>query len=159
MNKLIILSLLFTVIFAAPTTEDIVERLVYVFKGMAKTEVAECSQVIFNNKDTFVAVLNEALEQFNQGEDVQKILTNALSKVVVIDGFVAKCNLLGVSSVISKFQSESGLTEVVQTILENISSFYSYFSQVLPKMEKKEWNEAAEDVGHLATIATKFQVE
>ena len=159
MNKFIILSLLFTSIFAAATKDDIFERVVYVLKGMAKTEAAECAEVVLNNKDTFIAVAEEAVEKFNQGEDFDTILKNALFKVIGIDGFFTKCNLLTAYSVLNKFNTEDGLREIVQTVLDNFSLFYSYFSQVLPNMKAKEWNTAAENVGHFTSVATNFQVE
>ena len=159
MNKLIILSLLFTSIFAAVTKDDIFERVVYVLKGMAKSEVAECAEVVLNNKDTFISVFKEALEKFNEGEDFNLVFTNATIKILGIDGFSSKWNLIDLYSILMKFNSEDGLREIFQNVLDNFSLFYSYFSQVLPNIKVKEWNKAAENVGHLTSVATNYQVE
>ena len=138
--------------------DDIYAAVVALFKGMAETEEATCSQVLVNQKSRILEIVHEAIAEIESGTDASTALQNALVKLIGVDGLVRECNVLAMPAIITKVTSKDGLVEIFQTCIDNIDDIYSYGEQIKAAFDEKDYNAAAEAFGHILSIALDFQV-
>ncbi len=75
-----------------------------------------------------------------------------------IDGLVSECNVLAMPAIITKFTTKEGLVEIFQTLIDNIDEVYSYGEKIKEGIQNKDYNAAAEALGHILAIALDFHV-
>ena len=75
-----------------------------------------------------------------------------------VDGLVSECNVLAMPAIITKFTTEEGLVEIFQTCIDNIHEIYTYGEKIRDGIKNKDYNAAAEALGHILAIALDFHV-
>ena len=140
------------------TEDEIYSYVVSLFKGMAETEEATCSQVLVKQKDRILEIVHEAIDEINAGTDTSTALQNALIKLMGVDGLVSECNVLAMPAIITKVTSKEGLVDIFQTCIDNIDDIYSYGEDIKAAFDAEDYNAAAEAFGHILSIAIDFQV-
>ena len=160
MNKLGLFFLLLAAVSCLKDeqTDKIYSYVVSVFRGMAETEEATCAQVLENHKDEVLEIVLAAVEEVKQGTDVQQAVTNAVIKLMGVDGLVSECNVLAMPAIYTKVTSKDGLVEVFQALIDNIDEVYAYGEKAKDAVSDKDYNTAAEYLGHIISIALDFQV-
>ena len=164
MNKLGLILLLVTCVFSFQLKyreipeDDIYAAVVALFKGMAETEEAACSQVLINQKPKILEIVHEAIAEIEAGTDISTAMQNAVIKLMGVDGLISECNILAMPAIITKVTSKEGLVEIFQTCIDNIDEIYSYGEQIKAAFDEKDYNAAAEAFGHILSIALDFQV-
>ena len=138
--------------------DDIYAAVVALFKGMAETEEAACSQVLVNQKPKILEIVHEAIAEIEAGTDTSTAIQNAVIKLMGVDGLVSECNVLAMPAIITKVTSKDGLVDIFQTCIDNIDEIYSYGEQIKAAFDEKDYNAAAEAFGHILSIALDFQV-
>ena len=83
---------------------------------------------------------------------------NAVIKLMGVDGLVSECNVLAMPAIVTKVTSKDGLVEIFQTLIDNIDDVYSYGESIKAAFDAKDYNAAAEALGHILSIALDFQV-
>jgi len=162
MNKLGLILLLICSVFSFKLKEipedDIYAAVVALFKGMAETEEAACAQVLVNQKTRILEIVHETIDEINAGTDTNTAIQNAVIKLMGVDGLVSECNVLAMPAIITKVTSKDGLVDIFQTCIDNIDEIYSYGEQIKAAFDEKDYNAAAEALGHILSIAIDFQV-
>jgi len=138
--------------------DDIYAAVVALFKGMAETDEARCSGVLEKQKDKILEIVYAAIDEVKAGTDVQTAAQNAVIKLMGVDGLVSECNVLAMPAIITKVTSKDGLVEIFQTLIDNIDDVYSYGESIKAAFDAKDYNAAAEALGHILAIALDFQV-
>ena len=163
MNKFICILLLAVVSCAnlrlrEVPVDDIYAAVVALFKGMAETDEARCSGVLEKQKDKILEIVYAAIDEVKAGTDVQTAAQNAVIKLMGVDGLVSECNVLAMPAIVTKVTSKEGLVEIFQTLIDNIDDVYSYGESIKAAFDAKDYNAAAEALGHILAIALDFQV-
>ena len=160
MNKLGLFFLLLATVscLTDEQTDKIYSYVVSVFRGMAETEEATCAQVLENHKDQVLDIVLTAVEEVKGGKDVQQAISDAAIKLMSVDGLVSECNVLAMPAIYTKVTSKDGLVEIFQALIDNIDDVYSYGEKAKDAISDKDYNTAAEDAGHILSIALDFQV-
>jgi len=83
---------------------------------------------------------------------------NAVIKLMGVDGLVSECNVLAMPAIVTKVTSKDGLVEIFQTLIDNIDDVYSFGESIKAAFDAKDYNAAAEALGHILSIALDFQV-
>ena len=138
--------------------DDIYAAVVALFKGMAETEEAACSQVLVNQKSKILEIVHETIAEIEAGTETGTAIQNAVIKLMGVDGLVSECNVLAMPAIITKVTSKDGLVDIFQTCIDNIDEIYSYGEQIKAAFDEKDYNAAAEAFGHILSIAIDFQV-
>ena len=138
--------------------DDIYAAVVALFKGMAETDEARCSGVLEKQKDKILEIVYAAIDEVKAGTDVQTAAQNAVIKLMGVDGLVSECNVLAMPAIVTKVTSKDGLVEIFQTLIDNIDDVYSYGESIKAAFDEKDYNAAAEALGHILSIALDFQV-
>ena len=138
--------------------DDIYAAVVALFKGMAETEEATCSNVLVNQKAKILEIVYAAIDEVKAGTAIETAVQNAAIKLMGIDGLVSECNVLAMPAIINKFTTEEGLVEIFQTLIDNIHEVYTYGQQIKDGIQNKDYNAAAEAGGHILSIALDFHV-
>jgi len=125
---------------------------------MAETEEAACAQVLVNQKTRILEIVHETIDEINAGTDTNTAIQNAVIKLMGVDGLVSECNVLAMPAIITKVTSKDGLVDIFQTCIDNIDEIYSYGEQIKAAFDEKDYNAAAEALGHILSIAIDFQV-
>ena len=162
MNKFILVLLLATSCFSLNIREipedDIYAAVVAVFKGLAQTDDAVCAAILVREKTTIMDIFREAEAAIDAGEDPYTVAFEAAMKLIAIDGLVTECNVLGLSSVIAKFQSKDGLVEIFQAVIDNVDEIYSYGESIRAAVESGDYDAAFQSLGHILSIALDYKV-
>lgn len=140
------------------TEDEIYSYVVSLFKGMAETEEATCSEVLVKQKTRILEIVHEAIDEINAGTDTSTALQNALIKLMGVDGLVSECNVLAMPAIITKVTSKEGLVDIFQTCIDNIDDIYSFGEDIKAAFDAEDYNAAAEAFGHILSIAIDFQV-
>ena len=140
------------------TEDEIYSYVVSLFKGMAETEEAACSEVLVKQKTRILEIVHEAIDEINAGTDTSTALQNALIKLMGVDGLVSECNVLAMPAIITKVTSKEGLVDIFQTCIDNIDDIYSFGEDIKAAFDAEDYNAAAEAFGHILSIALDFQV-
>ena len=138
--------------------DDIYAAVVALFKGMAETEEASCAGVLVNQKDKILEIVYAAIDEVKAGTEVGTAVQNAVIKLMGVDGLVSECNVLAMPAIITKVTSKEGLVDIFQTLIDNIDQVYSYGENIKAAFDAKDYNAAAEALGHILSIALDFQV-
>ena len=138
--------------------DDIYAAVVALFKGLAETDAATCSQVLVNQKPKILEIVYAAIDEVKAGTPVETAVQNAAMKLMAVDGFVSECNVLAMPAIITKFTTEDGLVEIFQALIDNIHEVYSYGQKIKDGIQNKDYNAAAEAFGHILAIALDFHV-
>ena len=162
MNKFLVVFLLISVASSFKLREvpvdDIYAAVVALFKGMAETDAATCSQVLVNQKPKILEIVYAAIDEVKAGTAVETAIQNAAVKLMGVDGLVSECNVLAMPGIITKFTTEDGLVEIFQTLIDNIHEVFTYGEQIRDGIKNKDYNAAAEALGHSLAIALDFHV-
>lgn len=162
MNKFILVLLLATSCFSFKLREipedDIYAAVVALFRGLAETDEFACAGVLVNQKEAILKIVHEAADEIAAGEDTNTVIQNAVIKLMGVDGLVSECNVLAMPAIITKVTSKDGLVDIFQTCIDNIDEIYSYGEQIKAAFDEKDYNAAAEALGHILSIAIDFQV-
>lgn len=160
MNKLGLFFLLLAAVSCLndEPTDTYYSYAVSLFKGMAETEEATCAQVLVEHKEEVLEIVLAAIEEVKQGKDVQQAVSDAVIKLLAVDGFVSECNVLAMPAIYTKVTSKDGLVEVFQALIDNIDDVYAYGEKAKDAVSDKDYNTAAENFGHILSIALDFQV-
>ena len=162
MNKFLVVFLLISVASSFKLREvpvdDIYAAVVALFKGMAETDAATCSQVLVNQKPKILETVYAAIDEVKAGTAVETAIQNAAVKLMGVDGLVSECNVLAMPGIITKFTTEEGLVEIFQTLIDNIHEVFTYGEQIRDGIKNKDYNAAAEALGHILAIALDFHV-
>ena len=162
MNKFLVVFLLISVASSFKLREvpvdDIYAAVVALFKGMAETDAATCSQVLVNQKPKILEIVYAAIDEVKAGTAVETPIQNAAVKLMGVDGLVSECNVLAMPGIITKFTTEDGLVEIFQTLIDNIHEVFTYGEQIRDGIKNKDYNAAAEALGHILAIALDFHV-
>lgn len=140
------------------TEDEIYSYVVSLFKGMAETEEATCSEVLVKQKTRILEIVHEAIDEINAGTDTSTALQNALIKLMGVDGLVSECNVLAMPAIITKVTSKEGLVDIFQSCIDNIDDIYSFGEDIKAAFDAEDYNAAAEAFGHILSIAIDFQV-
>ena len=140
------------------TEDEIYSYVVSLFKGMAETEEATCSEVLVKQKTRILEIVHEAIDEINAGTDTSTALQNALIKLMGVDGLVSECNVLAMPAIITKVTSKEGLVDIFQTCIDNIDDIYSFGEDIKAAFDAEDYNAAAQAFGHILSIAIDFQV-
>ena len=138
--------------------DDIYAAVVALFKGMAETEEATCAGVLVKQKDKILEIVYAAIDEVKAGTEVGTAVQNAVIKLMGVDGLVSECNVLAMPAIITKVTSKEGLVDIFQTLIDNIDQVYSYGENIKAAFDAKDYNAAAEALGHILSIALDFQV-
>ena len=160
MNKLGLFFLLLATVscLTDEQTDKIYSYVVSVFRGMAETEEATCAQVLENHKDQVLDIVLTAVEEVKGGKDVQQAISDAVIKLLGVDGLVSECNVLAMPAIYTKVTSKDGLVEIFQALIDNIDDVYSYGEKAKDAVSDKDYNTAFEYLGHILSLALDFQV-
>ena len=162
MNKFLVVFLLISVASSFKLREvpvdDIYAAVVALFKGMAETDAATCSQVLVNQKPKILEIVYAAIDEVKAGTAVETAIQNAAVKLMGVDGLVSECNVLAMPGIITKFTTEDGLVEIFQTLIDNIHEVFTYGEQIRDGIKNKDYNAAAEALGNILAIALDFHV-
>ena len=162
MNKFFVLLLALTAVSSFKLKEvpvdDIYAAVVALFKGMAETEEATCSQVLVNQKPKILEIVYAAIDEVKAGTEIETAIQNAAIKLMGVDGLVSECNDLAMPAIITKVTSKDGLVDIFQALIDNIDDVYSYGESIKAAFDAKDYNAAAEALGHILSIALDFQV-
>ena len=138
--------------------DDIYAAVVALFKGLAETEEAACSGVLVKQKDKILEIVYAAIDEVKAGTEIGTAAQNAVIKLMGVDGLVSECNVLAMPAIVTKVTSKDGLVEIFQTLIDNIDVVYSYGESIKAAFDAKDYNAAAEALGHILAIALDFQV-
>ena len=138
--------------------DDIYAAVVALFKGMAETEEATCAGVLVNQKDKILEIVYAAIDEVKAGTEVGTAVQYAVIELMGVDGLVSECNVLAMPAIITKVTSKEGLVDIFQTLIDNIDQVYSYGENIKAAFDAKDYNAAAEALGHILSIALDFQV-
>ena len=163
MNKLGLLLLLLISSASCLKLREIPVDLVFelfssFFKGMAKTEEAKCSNVMLNEKERIIKIINEAIDDYNNGKGLNVAIQVAVIKLVDSDELVDECNILAMEPVMGKITTKDGIVEIFQNIIDNMSDIYSYGEKLKAAFDEKNYNSMAESLGHIISLALNFNV-
>ena len=162
MNKFLIFILAICAVSSCKLREipvdDVYAAVVGIFKGLAETEAATCAGVLTKNKAQILEIVNTAIAEIKAGTAVETAIQNAALKLMGIDGLVSECNVLAMPAIITKFTTKEGLVEIFQTLIDNIDEVYSYGEKIKEGIQNKDYNAAAEALGHILAIALDFHV-
>ena len=138
--------------------DDIYAAVVGLFKGMAQTEAATCAGVLVNQKATILDIVNTCIAEIKAGTPAETAIQNAALKLMGVEGFVSECNVLAMPAIITKITTKEGLVEIFQTLIDNIDEVYSWGEKIKEGIQNKDYNAAAEALGHILAIALDFHV-
>ena len=138
--------------------EQIYDGVCHLFKGMAETEEAKCAGVLTNNKPKILEIINTAIAEVKAGTPIETAVQNAALKLMGIDGLISECNVLAMPAIITKFTTKEGLVQIFQTCIDNIDDIFSWGQKIKEGIQNKDYNAAAEALGHLLSIALDFKV-
>ena len=138
--------------------DDIYAAVVALFKGLAETDAATCSQVLVNQKPKILEIVYAAIDEVKAGTPVETAVQNAAMKLMSVDGFVSECNVLAMPAIITKFTTEEGLVEVFQALIDNIHEVFTYGQKIPDAIKNKDYPAATEALGHILSIALDFHV-
>ena len=163
MNKFLVVFLLaITAVSSCKLREvpvdDIYAGVVAFFKGMAETDEAACAAVLVNQKPKILEIVYAAIDEIKAGTPAETAIQNAAIKLMGVDGLVSECNVLAMPAIITKFTTEEGLVEIFQTCIDNIHEIYTYGEKIRDGIKNKDYNAAAEALGHILAIALDFHV-
>ena len=162
MNKFILVLLLATSCLNFKLREipedDIYAAVVALFRGMAETDEATCSAVLEKQKEPILKIVHEAIDEIEAGADTSTVLQNAVIKLMGVDGLVSECNVLAMPAIITKVTSKDGLVDIFQAAIDNIDEIYDYGLKMKDALSDKDYNLAAENFGHILSLALDFQV-
>ena len=162
MNKFLIFILAICAVSSCKLREipvdDVYAAVVGIFKGLAETEAATCAGVLTKNKAQILEIVNTAIAEIKAGTAVETAIQNAALKLMGVDGLVSECNVLAMPGIITKFTTEEGLVEIFQTLIDNIHEVFTYGEQIRDGIKNKDYNAAAEALGHILAIALDFHV-
>ena len=157
MNKFALLVLLFAAVCTIDE-DEIYSYVVSLFKGMAETDEAACAGVLVKQKDKILEIVHQAIDEINAGVDTSTALQNALIKLMGVDGLVSECNVLAMPAILTKVTSKDGLVDIFQTCIDNIDDIYAWGEKIKEGIQNKDYNAAAEALGHILSIALDFKV-
>ncbi len=158
MNKLLIFILAIMTVSCEVDVDKIYSAVVAAFKGMAETEEATCAAALTAGKEQVLEIVYAAIDEVKAGTDVQTAISNAVIKLMGVDGLVAECNILAMPAIITKVTSKEGLVEIFQTLIDNIDTVYEYGEAIKAALDESNYDAAAEALGHILSIALDFQV-
>ena len=163
MNKLGLLLLLLICSASSLNLREVPVDLLFevfssLFKGMAKTEEAKCSAVILNEKDRITKIINEAIDDYNNGKGLNVAIQVAIIKLVDSDELVDECRVLAMEPIIGRILTKDGIVDIFQNIIDNMSDIYSYGEQIKAAFDEKDFNKMAESLGHILSLALNFNV-
>lgn len=162
MNKLLIFLLAIMTVSSHKLGEvpvdEIYSAVVALFRGMAETDDATCAAAVLKGKEKILAIVDAAIEEAQAGADIQTVISNAVIKLMGVDGLVSECNVLAMPAIITKVTSKEGLVEIFQALIDNIDDVYDYGMQIKDAIGNKDYDAAAEALGHILSIALDFQV-
>lgn len=139
-------------------TDQIYSAVVALFRGMAETEDATCAAALVKGKDKVLEIVLAAIDEVKAGTDVQTAISNAVIKLMAVDGLVSECNVLAMPAIITKVTSKDGLVEIFQNLIDNIDEVYDYGTQAKDAISDKDYDAAAEAAGHILSLALDFYV-
>ena len=138
--------------------DDIYAAVVALFRGMAETEQATCAGVLEKQKDKILEIVYAAIDEAKSGTDISTVIQNAVQKLMNVDGLVSECNVLAMPAIVTKVTTKEGLVEIFQTAIDNIDAIYDYGTNIKDAIIAKDYNKAAENLGHILSIVLDFQV-
>ena len=77
---------------------------------------------------------------------------------MAVDGLVSECNVLAMPAIYTKVTSKDGLVDIFQAAIDNIDEIYDYGLKMKDALSDKDYNLAAENFGHILSLALDFQV-
>ena len=162
MSKFLVVLLLIgsclSIKFREIPVDDIYAAVVSLFRGMAETEEATCAGVLVNQKPKILEIVYAAIDEVNAGTEVSVALQNAVIKLMAVDGLVSECNVLAMPAIYTKVTSKDGLVDIFQAAIDNIDEIYDYGLKMKDALSDKDYNLAAENFGHILSLALDFQV-
>ena len=138
--------------------DDIYAAVVALFRGMAETEQATCAGVLEKQKDKILEIVYAAIDEAKSGTDISTVIQNAVQKLMNVDGLVSECNVLAMPAIVTKVTTKEGLVEIFQAAIDNIDKIYDYGTNIKDAIIAKDYNKAAENLGHILSIVLDFQV-
>ena len=138
--------------------DDIYDAVVALFRGMAETEQATCAGVLEKQKDKILEIVYAAIDEAKSGTDISTVIQNAVQKLMSVDGLVSECNVLAMPAIVTKVTTKEGLVEIFQAAIDNIDKIYDYGTNIKDAIIAKDYNKAAENLGHILSIVLDFQV-
>ena len=139
--------------------DDIYAAVVALFRGMAETEQATCAGVLEKQKDKILEIVYAAIDEAKSGTDISTVIQNAVQKLMGVDGLVSECNVLAMPAIVTKVTTKEGLVEIFQAAIDNIDKIYDYGTNIKDAIIAKDYNKAAENLGHILSIVLDFQVK
>ena len=137
---------------------DFYPVFVSLFKGMAKNEKSPCIDILMEQEDTILEYIFAAIDEVKLGQDVNTAIQIAMSKIIGINGLVTECNIFGINELLIRINSKEGIVKILQTLIKNIDEVYSYEEKIKESIKSKDYNSAAEALGHILSIAYNFKV-
>ena len=138
--------------------DDIYAAVVAIFKGMAETEEATCAGVLVNQKEKILEIVYATIDEVKAGTELSVALQNAVIKLMAVDGLVSECNVLAMPAIYTKVTSKEGIVEMLQTGIDNIDVLFDYGLKIKDAIVDKDYNLAAENLGHIVSIVLDFHV-
>ena len=121
-------------------------------------EEATCAAVLENQKPKILEIVYATIDEINAGTEFETAIQNALLKLLGVDGLVSECNVLAMPALINKVTTKEGLVEIFQTMIDNIDEVFAYGEEIKTGIQNKDYNAAAEALGHIVGIAFDFHV-
>ena len=108
------------------------DEFIIISKGMAETTEYKCSNTLINHKKTIFPVVKAVIENFNNKEELEKILAAAAFPLMMIPNFIKDCSLDKIINIIPKLRKAEGIKMIGQNMIDNaneIESLYNEFTE------------------------------
>ena len=99
--------------------ENIYDSIVYVLRGISKTEKYLCANIFVQNKPKMIQSITYLIEEFKISQDFSNLIAGLGVEIIGIDNSLTECRLLNIISVLNCFFSKEGIKEMGERISNN----------------------------------------
>ena len=138
--------------------DELYAAFVSLFKGFAKTPQAACAGVIEKEKNKILEIIYMAVDDLNAGKNLNTAVQTAVIRLVGIDELVDECNVLAMPPIIANIGTKDGIIDILQNLIDYIDNVVSYGKKIKSALDIKDYNGAAEALGHILSIGFDFTV-
>ena len=96
---------------------------------MAETNEYRCSKTLINHKKTIFPVVKAALENYNNVNELEKILAAAAIPLMMIPNFVKDCSIAKIIDTLPKLVKAEGIKSMGQNLIDHANEIENIFNE------------------------------
>ena len=108
---------------------ELYDEFTIISKGMAETNEYRCSKTLINHKKTIFPVVKAALENYNNLNELEKILAAAAIPLMMIPNFVKDCSIAKIIDTLPKLVKAEGIKSMGQNLIDHANEIENIFNE------------------------------